>query len=583
MGVLRRTRRAVDRYGVASGVVLTGVGGIGKTAVAGRVMSRLRDDGWLITLHEGRWNPTALIGATAKAVSDAIPRTGDEALADALHGCLELLANADIDDGPKLAIIANLLRGLRVLVVFDDFEQNLTPGGDEFLDPTIEEAITRLADAADTGALLLTCRYRLPGTDRLLISVPIPALSGAELRRMFLRLPALRDLDIEDRRLLTRTIGGHPRLIEFTDALLRSRASLKYVETKLRDLARRTGLDLARDASLETAINQAMLLGSADILLTELLGLLTPGQADALNQVAVCYGAMSLDDLAFALGSAGHSPDAITRTDIDRLTDLTLLTPGQDIEMHPWTAALVTRNSSVEMDPLHERALAMRYRRFEQERGTYDDLIDIPRHLAALGRFDEIGDVALQAVRLLPGTLATGAYLAEIHPLLPPIERAWVIVGELRAEAFLQAGDLISATRQFQAMHEQVQARAAADPANTGWQRDLSVSHNKLGNIAEAAGDLTTARTAYQASLDIRQRLAAADPANTGWQRDLSVSHNKLGDMAAATGDLTAARASYLAALGICERLAAMDPVNAQWQRDLEYVRRKIKDLTEAD
>jgi len=403
----------------------------------------------------------------------------------------------------------------------------VTPGGEEFLDP----AITRLADAADTGALLFTCRYPLPGTDRLLISAPIPALSGAELRRMFLRLPALRDLDIEDRRLLTRTIGGHPRLIEFTDALLRSRASLKYVEIKLRDLARRTGLDLARDASLETAINQAMLLGSADILLTELLRLLTPRQADALNQIAVCYGAMSPDDLAFALGSADRSPDAITRTDIDRLIDLTLLTPGPDIEMHPWTAAVVTRNSSVELAPLHERALAMRYRRFEQRRGTYDDLIDIPRHLAALGRFDEIGGIASQAVRILPGTLATGAYLAEIHPLLPPMEHAWTVVAELRAEAFLQAGDLPSATRQFQAMYEQDQARAAADPANTQWQRDLSISHDKLGDVAASAVDLA------------------------------------------------AARASYLAALDIRERLAAMDPVNAQWQRDLEYVRQRIKDL----
>ena len=69
--------------------------------------------------------------------------------------------------------------------------------------------------------------------------------------------------------------------------------------------------------------------------------------------------------------------------------------------------------------------------------------------------------------------------------------------------------------------------------------------------MAIAAGDLTAARTAYQASLDIRTRLAAADPANTGWQRDLSVSHNKLGDVAIAAGDLTAARTAYQASLDI--------------------------------
>ena len=233
----------------------------------------------------------------------------------------------------------------------------------------------------------------------------------------------------------------------------------------------------------------------------------------------------------------------------------------------------------------------MRLRRFEQQRGSYDDLLDIPRHLAALHRYDDIAGIAGQAARMLPGTLATVAYLAEIRPLIPAAERAWILVADLEVQALLSAGDLPAATRQLHAIHQQVQARAAADPANTEWQRDLSVSHNRLGDVAIAAGDLAAARdrlpgqpghrragwppptpptpngsatcpsattgsgtwrrrpgtwpppaTTYQASLDIRARLAAADPANTDWQRDLSVSHNKLGDVAAAAGDLTAAR-----------------------------------------
>ena len=106
----------------------------------------------------------------------------------------------------------------------------------------------------------------------------------------------------------------------------------------------------------------------------------------------------------------------------------------------------------------------------------------------------------------------------------------------LRQSRSSTRGTCPSAARLFQALHRQVRARAAADPANTQWQRDLSVSHNKLGDIAVAAGDLTTARTSYQAGLDIAQRLAAADPANTQWQRDLSVSHNKLGDIAVPPG-----------------------------------------------
>jgi hypothetical protein len=72
---------------------------------------------------------------------------------------------------------------------------------------------------------------------------------------------------------------------------------------------------------------------------------------------------------------------------------------------------------------------------------------------------------------------------------------------------------------------------AAADPANAGWQRDLSVSHTKLGDLARAAGDLAAARTSYQAALDIAARLAAADPANTEWQEAVEVGRQRIVDL----------------------------------------------------
>ena len=247
--------------------------------------------------------------------------------------------------------------------------------------------------------------------------------------------------------------------------------------------------------------------------------------------------------------------------------------------MHPWTAELVTRNTPGDLDGEHERALAMRLRRFGQQQGSYADLVDIPRHLAALGRYDDAADIAAQAEQMLPGTLAAAAYLAEVRPLIPPAERAWILVADLEVQAMLRAGDLRAATRQLRAIHVRVQARAAGDPANTGWQRDLSISHERLGDVAMAAGDLEAARAAYQTRQDIAARLAAADPANTDWQRELSVSHTKLGDVAAAAGDLAAARTDYQASLDIMARLAAADPANAGWQRDLSVSHERLGDV----
>jgi len=137
-----------------------------------------------------------------------------------------------------------LLRRVRLLVVFDDFERNLDEGGGRFVDATAHDALAEIAEATGTGAVLFTCRYPLP-SDRIdLARIDVPALSPAEQRRLFLRLTNLRDLDPDDRRLIAATIGGHPRLIEFVDALLRhGRGNLRHVGQKLRQLAAKTGID----------------------------------------------------------------------------------------------------------------------------------------------------------------------------------------------------------------------------------------------------------------------------------------------------------------------------------------------------
>jgi hypothetical protein len=44
----------------------------------------------------------------------------------------------------------------------------------------------------------------------------------------------------------------------------------------------------------------------------------------------------------------------------------------------------------------HERALAMRWQRARDRVLTYDDLLDMPRHMSALGRYDQ-GDLARAA------------------------------------------------------------------------------------------------------------------------------------------------------------------------------------------
>ena len=62
-----------------------------------------------------------------------------------------------------------------------------------------------------------------------------------------------------------------------------------------------------------------------------------------------------------------------------------------------------------------------------------------------------------------------------------------------------------------------------------------------------------------------REALAARDAANIEWQRDVVVSHDRIGDVLVAQHDGPGALAAYCKALAIVEALVARDAANAQW------------------
>ncbi|MES2938123.1 MAG: hypothetical protein V4864_10595 [Pseudomonadota bacterium] len=142
----------------------------------------------------------------------------------------------------------------------------------------------------------------------------------------------------------------------------------------------------------------------------------------------------------------------------------------------------------------------------------------------------------------------------------------WVID---TGDAWLRVGRSGNALASFEAGMVIAQKLAAGDPGNSEWQRNLSVSHIRIGNAQVAQGDLGAAMASYKASMVIRQKLAASDPDNSEWQRGMSISHNKIGDIQVAQGDLGGAMANYQAGMVIAQNLAAGDPDNGLWQRDL--------------
>ena len=137
-------------------------------------------------------------------------------------------------------------------------------------------------------------------------------------------------------------------------------------------------------------------------------------------------------------------------------------------------------------------------------------------------------------------------------------------------------GRLDAALESFQASLAIRERLAEADPNNAGWQRDLSVSWNKLGGLRKGQGDLAGALEAYEQDLAIARNLGKADPGNASWQRDLAISWEGVGDVRLSRGEHAEAADAYAQSLAIRQKLAAIDAGNARWKSELSMARWRL-------
>ena len=119
---------------------------------------------------------------------------------------------------------------------------------------------------------------------------------------------------------------------------------------------------------------------------------------------------------------------------------------------------------------------------------------------------------------------------------------------------------------------------AKADPKNAQVQNDLSVSYERLGDVAGQLGRLKESLEYCQKALEVRLRLAEADPKNAEVQRNLSISYNKFGAVSLQSNQTKESLEYYQKALPIRNRLAEADPKNTQAQRDLGFSFEKLGD-----
>ncbi len=556
--VLRNHEATVAELGARAGVAITGMGGVGKSALAGRAMARLQEQGWAVAAVNGALRVEEL----AQAVEDALGPQGD----GLFHGAE--------DDGERLRRVATALQAEELLLVLDNFEDNLPTGGGEYLDPTVAAAVDLLLGAAGAGKVLITSRYPVPDGEDYLAEVPLGPLSKVQTHKLFLRLDALRGLDPGDVDDVIRHVGGHPRLLEFLDGILKGGAArLPEVRRKLRALAADAGVDLgAAPDDLQEAIRSAVLVGSRDIFVDELLALAEQaGDREVILQAAVSSLPVGAVDLASMLGG----PESGVAAAAKRLVDLSLLTPLGDGKyvVHRWTAeALRDRSDPATYRERHRRAARFRLSLLEAQTATGADIVEAVDSLIEAEDYDEAVGIAVQIAAAMQGdqrSVDAAAFAGDVVERVPPDTVDYAPLADLEATALLSLGFTTRAMARYATLTERFERRAAAEPDRADYQRDLSVSYNKMGDLYRALGQGADAAAMYQASLDIRRRLTEAEPDRADYQRDLSVSYERMGDLYGALGQGQDAAAMYQASLDIWRDLTEAEPDRADYRRGI--------------
>ena len=97
----------------------------------------------------------------------------------------------------------------------------------------------------------------------------------------------------------------------------------------------------------------------------------------------------------------------------------------------------------------------------------------------------------------------------------------------------------------------------------------LSISHDRLGDLAVSRGDGDVAATHFQAGMDLRMRLVELQPDSVEALHELSISHDRLGDLAVSRGDRDVAATHFQAGMDLAVRLVELQPDNVVALRDL--------------
>jgi tetratricopeptide (TPR) repeat protein len=321
---MRQARRALA--GPKAGLLVHGIGGVGKSTLAAEVLRSLGEDAGLVVSKAGQLSVDDVLKETGARLQQAASRT-EEAGQLAQAGLM--LRAGDVEWADRWRALAEgILPGLPMTVLLDNFEDNLheaVGGGWQVRDPELADFLAGWALRPGRSRLIFTSRYpfTLPkGAERRLADLHLGPLSAAETSKLIWRLDGLDALTGEEKDRAYRNVGGHPRTLEYLDALLRGQARFDDVAQRMEDRLAARGITdpaawlAAPGRDLDANLAEAITLAVDDIVLARLLDHLAATPIATELVIGASVYRVPVDDtaLAFQVGQAAERPPNPERT-----------------------------------------------------------------------------------------------------------------------------------------------------------------------------------------------------------------------------------------------------------------------------
>jgi tetratricopeptide (TPR) repeat protein len=576
---IRQARRVLT--GDKAGLVLHGIGGVGKSTLAAEVLRSLGDETGLVVSRAGQVSVDDVLGEIGARLHQAASAAAG--VEDLARAALYLRA-ADQEWTERVRLLAEqILPAIPMTVLLDNFEDNLTeaPGGWQVRDPELGAFLAGWARRPGQGRLLFTSRhpFALPkSAGRRLANLHLGPLSAAETRKLIWRLPGLDALTPLEKNRAYRDVGGHPRTLEYLDALLRGgQARFDDVAERMEDRLRDRGITdpaawLARPGrDLDASLAEAVTLSVDDILLSGLLGRLaaTPLATELVAGAAVYRIPVDDTALAFQVGQpTERAPDPERAARISRVQQaiqsalersedgkISLEDAGLSLEEYARYQADVAEELRPPVEAPEDLAAAVAAARNAGLLIPVPAQDDDPRHFVHRWTAAAIAvlhpDATRQAhqraaafwrwrVRAIPQSREQ-----EVEQLL---EAGYHHHAAGQADKALEAH--AEAMTQLQTWGQYGRAAELCRETLT-WltqdSREAAMFQGMLGNLAYLRGEYNSAERSYRHVLQIFAHL--------GDQRNTAGSYHQLGALAHSRGNYDAAEPLYRQSLDIMKRI----------------------------